>query len=224
MPNEQGRFCNACTKTVVDFSLMNDDQVEQYFITNYEKQVCGRFKNTQLQRITIILPRNIFRLRLPFWKKFLVAFLIVYGASFLSIDTAIAGNTYIQGEPVALHSSNTAALKLDKKHPRNAKKKRKRKYRIAYTGDWLISGNISCMPIETTLGMTVSPDPKNIPIDYVNFPYGKTYPNEDSTVNNNTVPDDRRKEPQPVPVPLGSEFILPAVLALRRSVFSKMKD
>ena len=61
-PNEQGRHCNACAKTVVDFTEMTDEAVQNYFITHYEKQICGHFKNTQLQRINITLPQNIFRI------------------------------------------------------------------------------------------------------------------------------------------------------------------
>jgi hypothetical protein len=57
-PNEQGRFCTNCAKTVVDFSVMNDEAVQQYFISNYEQKICGRFKNIQLQRIVIDFPHN----------------------------------------------------------------------------------------------------------------------------------------------------------------------
>src|SRR5690242_20114655 len=85
-PNEKGRYCNACATTVVDFTVMSDEAVQRYFIDNYGQQVCGHFKNTQVQRITIELPANIFHIQLPSWKKFSIAFLIIYGASFLSVD------------------------------------------------------------------------------------------------------------------------------------------
>lgn len=48
-PTQKGKFCNACTKEVVDFSLMSDNQVLNYF-KNSTARVCGRFAEDQLQR------------------------------------------------------------------------------------------------------------------------------------------------------------------------------
>src|SRR4051794_13759597 len=45
----KGRFCESCSKNVVDFSLMTDNEVLNYFKNNSGK-VCGRFANDQLQR------------------------------------------------------------------------------------------------------------------------------------------------------------------------------
>jgi hypothetical protein len=47
-PNEQGSFCNVCAKTVVDFSLMSDEEVLGYFKNKSEEKTCGRFKISQL--------------------------------------------------------------------------------------------------------------------------------------------------------------------------------
>jgi len=46
---DKGRFCASCSKQVVDFSLMSDQQVLNYF-KNTTGRVCGRFANDQLQR------------------------------------------------------------------------------------------------------------------------------------------------------------------------------
>ena len=46
---DKGRFCASCNKQVVDFSLMSDQQVLNYF-KNATGRVCGRFANDQLQR------------------------------------------------------------------------------------------------------------------------------------------------------------------------------
>ena len=161
IPGEQGRFCNSCSKTVVDFSVMDDAQVQQYFIANYGKQLCGRFKNTQLQRITISLPQNILRIRLPFWKKFLVAFLIIYGASFFSIDTTIAGVSYTQGDTILTHTTAITNTITEKKVPRilkNKKKIRARRIRL----ECINMGAFSPAPtIEiVTMGMMLSSEPK----------------------------------------------------------------
>lgn len=45
---EQGRFCNACSKTVVDFSGMSNEEIIHY-LNKHTGRVCGRFENTQLK-------------------------------------------------------------------------------------------------------------------------------------------------------------------------------
>ena len=48
-PTEQGRFCTACSKQVIDFTAMTDQQVLNYFST-VTGRVCGRLTDEQLQR------------------------------------------------------------------------------------------------------------------------------------------------------------------------------
>ncbi len=48
-PTQQGKFCSACNKQVVDFSLMSDNQVLN-FLSNQSGKLCGRFDAEQLQR------------------------------------------------------------------------------------------------------------------------------------------------------------------------------
>lgn len=48
-PNEQGRHCMSCQKTVVDFSLMSDQEILHY-ISNAGSPICGRFDNHQLNK------------------------------------------------------------------------------------------------------------------------------------------------------------------------------
>lgn len=48
-PVEQGRFCNACAKTVVDFSIMTDQQILDY-LSAAAGGICGRVQQSQLQR------------------------------------------------------------------------------------------------------------------------------------------------------------------------------
>lgn len=47
VPN--GRFCNACHTAVVDFSVMTDAQIHEYF-RNAKGKVCGNFRQSQLER------------------------------------------------------------------------------------------------------------------------------------------------------------------------------
>jgi carboxypeptidase-like protein len=46
---QQGKFCSACNKQVVDFSLMSDNQILN-FLSNQPGKLCGRFDAEQLQR------------------------------------------------------------------------------------------------------------------------------------------------------------------------------
>jgi hypothetical protein len=43
-----GRHCNACSKTVVDFTVMSDTAIAQYL--QQHQHVCGRFRNEQLNK------------------------------------------------------------------------------------------------------------------------------------------------------------------------------
>ncbi|MFC6267369.1 hypothetical protein [Frigoriflavimonas asaccharolytica] len=47
LPEEKGKFCGFCQKTVYDFTQTSDEKIQQIF----EKEngnICGRFENTQL--------------------------------------------------------------------------------------------------------------------------------------------------------------------------------
>ncbi|MEY5049340.1 MAG: hypothetical protein RLZZ175_2699 [Bacteroidota bacterium] len=47
-PNEQGKFCSLCDKTVVDFTQMNEQEIKNYFILKTEERICGHFKASQV--------------------------------------------------------------------------------------------------------------------------------------------------------------------------------
>jgi hypothetical protein len=90
-PNTLGKFCGSCEKTVIDFTKMTDDEVKNFFINKKEEKICGRFLNTQLQRVTIELPHQILYMPMPSWKKFLAAALLVFSTTLFSCDTVIMG-------------------------------------------------------------------------------------------------------------------------------------
>lgn len=48
-PTEQGRFCENCQKTVIDFAGISDQEIISFF-NNRKENVCGRFLPTQLNR------------------------------------------------------------------------------------------------------------------------------------------------------------------------------
>lgn len=50
MDNENGKFCGACQKSVIDFTHFSDNELQNWFMENQGKS-CGRFKPEQLDRL-----------------------------------------------------------------------------------------------------------------------------------------------------------------------------
>jgi hypothetical protein len=84
-PNEQGRFCGSCRKTVVDFSAMSDKELLDYISNADNQRVCGRFAGDQLNRkINVTEKRKRFSWAY-IWNLLLATFLVT--------------ESYAQGEP-----------------------------------------------------------------------------------------------------------------------------
>ena len=49
-PEAKGRFCETCSKTVVDFSSMSDFSIVHYLENHKHQSVCGRFAQDQLDK------------------------------------------------------------------------------------------------------------------------------------------------------------------------------
>jgi hypothetical protein len=59
-PNERGRHCASCNKTVIDFSLYTDKQLIEFF-SKVTGNICGRIPAFQLQRQLVYTePQNHF--------------------------------------------------------------------------------------------------------------------------------------------------------------------
>lgn len=63
-PTDQGRFCSACQKEVVDFTNFNQAQFKYYFEVKYKQQtnsdyLCGRFLTKDLQTKTSSTESNV---------------------------------------------------------------------------------------------------------------------------------------------------------------------
>lgn len=83
-PNENGRFCMSCSKTVIYFTTMLPEEIQQFFIQNKNQKVCGRFKNSQLETITIQIPNHILYSQTHYHKIFLLALFIAMGTTLFS--------------------------------------------------------------------------------------------------------------------------------------------
>jgi hypothetical protein len=86
IPSDRGRFCNACTTQVVDFTNMSSDEITDYLTNN--TNVCGRFKNEQLDSVIIQIPKNVLFSQVNFHKMFMLALLISMGTSLFSCQNS----------------------------------------------------------------------------------------------------------------------------------------
>ncbi|MBP4139463.1 hypothetical protein [Flavobacterium geliluteum] len=83
-PTENGRFCASCVKTVVDFSTMLPAEVQQFFIQNQNQNICGRFKASQLDTISIQIPIRVLHTQTQYHKMFLLALFIAMSTTLFS--------------------------------------------------------------------------------------------------------------------------------------------
>ena len=83
-PKDNGRFCLSCSKTVIDFTSMLPEEVQHFFIQNQNKNICGRFKKSQLDTITIQIPSHILYTQTHYHKIFLLALFVAMGTTLFS--------------------------------------------------------------------------------------------------------------------------------------------
>jgi hypothetical protein len=91
-PREQGAFCQVCSKTVIDFSSMSDEEVKNYFVERSGQKTCGRLRNDQLVNhdnpLSYVLEASI-----PFWKKFLAIVFVLFGTFLSACNSNSRGNS-----------------------------------------------------------------------------------------------------------------------------------
>lgn len=92
LPSEQGRFCKACSKQVIDFSRMTDREIAQFFKKTSTGSLCGRFMDKQLNR-DLEIPKK----RIP-WVRYFFQFAL---PAFLASGKLMAqGRINVKGETV----------------------------------------------------------------------------------------------------------------------------
>jgi len=202
IPEATGRYCNSCKKSVIDFTAKSDEEIQQFFTENFHQPVCGRFKNTQIHRVVIDLPKNIFSTKMPTWMRFLVACLIIFGISIFPFETTVAGKpateiSFYQDEPVSIKTS---------KNPRILKKKKRRKYRITFDNRMVLS-----IPVgDIVYGFTVTTRDRPL-VDIQCNP--SLIPETQISLNNKPIP--QKEKPRSTPF-TPTEFILPSLLVFRK--------
>jgi hypothetical protein len=96
----QGKFCSACSKQVVDFSLMSDNQILKY-LSGQSGNLCGRFGAEQLERPLI---ETKIRKKKSWWMAVAMPLLFLFDRSEAQ-ENKLAGETTIivSGENDTLH-------------------------------------------------------------------------------------------------------------------------
>lgn len=95
--NEQGKFCNLCAKTVIDFTQKSIEEIKSILSVNAGTKLCGRFKNEQLSpQKTYIIDVNLLPINLSFKKAVRLAILVVLFSTLFSCSNH--NNEKILGE------------------------------------------------------------------------------------------------------------------------------
>lgn len=97
-PTEQGRFCNACAKEVVDFSMMTDTELLNYFTNITHEKVCGRALPSQLER-TINLPKEPKKRLFWYWNYIVMFFMFFSKANTVKAQGGVKRVTEISNTP-----------------------------------------------------------------------------------------------------------------------------
>ena len=102
---QQGRFCNACAKEVIDFSIMSDAQVLNYFSGLKNEKICGRAYPDQLER-AIAMPKEIRKVKFWYWN---------YAAMFFLFFSKITIKVQAQGQVVTMPAKIDVSTALQEK-------------------------------------------------------------------------------------------------------------
>jgi hypothetical protein len=104
-PTEKGKFCEVCTKEVIDFTTLSKNEIIAVFKKNNYQALCARAYSSQLSTIYFEDSLENVSWNLPFWQKFLLVFLVCFGPEFLSVNLVFAqDSTIVQTEEVVQDS------------------------------------------------------------------------------------------------------------------------
>ncbi|WP_123985195.1 hypothetical protein [Taibaiella soli] len=107
-PNENGRHCDSCCKTVVDFTNWPLEDIAQYLQQNGKGNVCGHFRASQLNtpfETPEILANKVWQTNIPLHRK--IAAVIVL---FFAVTVSSCGTKDTTGKPKQPTTQNTPAV------------------------------------------------------------------------------------------------------------------
>ena len=88
LPENEGRHCLKCSKTVIDFTDWEAPEITAYLTTHADTKVCGRFRQTQLDEPLIEAVERIYHANLSMLKKIAAVFVIAFGLAISSCNPA----------------------------------------------------------------------------------------------------------------------------------------
>ena len=110
---EKGKFCEVCTKEVIDFTVLTKNEIIDLFRKNNYQALCARAYPSQLSTIYLEDSIESISWNLPFWQKFLLVFLVCFGPEFLKVNLVFAqDSTLVQTEEVVQDSLKTEYSQL----------------------------------------------------------------------------------------------------------------
>lgn len=112
IPNKNGRFCQSCSKTVVDFTTMLPDDIKNYFLENRGKSICGRIKQSQLDSIIIKIPSSVLYSQTNYHYFFLLALFAVMGTTLFSCADKNGNKQKIDKIEIVEDTNNVEMLDL----------------------------------------------------------------------------------------------------------------
>lgn len=170
-PKDNGRFCMSCSKTVIDFSIMSSDEIQHFFIQNQSKKICGRFKNEQLETITIQIPSQVIYSQTNYHKMFLLALFIAMGTTLFSCQDKDGNKKRIDNIELVDNSvqnqENDGPVSKCYGHQIESKKVNPKETKYAFTTgalvipDSLATGRFKYHIIYKSTDLDVLPTPKN---------------------------------------------------------------
>jgi hypothetical protein len=202
---DNGRHCKSCDKLVIDFSILSDDEIRDFFFKNSNNPVCGRFHKNQIDRITIYIQSYVLKKPIPQWKKFLIIFLVCFGSNLYPFDTIVESKSGLYAQS---SSNKQVRGKINHKHNRKKIKRVKETEIIFDPQSEILMGFTQAIPL-----------PAAIPI--LNIPNTKI----DSAINSDTLlselaveKENSRKKKSPIKPNSenNNEYILPTRLKYRR--------
>jgi hypothetical protein len=87
-PEERGRFCDKCSKCVLDFTTSTEEQINDFIEKHEGEKLCGRFRNDQIECPVILnVSKQFYQQRLSFLQAFIVSLLVAFGTTLFSCTT-----------------------------------------------------------------------------------------------------------------------------------------
>jgi hypothetical protein len=120
-PDKNGRFCNSCNKTVIDFTKMNKPEIQQYFTENSgERRICGHFKLNQIESEESIKYEKL-RSRFSRIKIKPIQKIALFSLGLAFTLTSCMGKAAVDGEPAVI-SNDTINEREINHHVENGEK------------------------------------------------------------------------------------------------------